>query len=192
MKTINYPSLSFGSFFRTRHQIQQCSVFIVDDSEYDLQLMKRYLNLFPNKALDNSVQLIIEGYGNSKDCLRELYRKPDIVVLDYYLDTFDDRIANGLELMKQIHDRSPDTQIVFVSGQTDKSITAELIKYGAFGYVAKDQYYEKQLQEIITEMVLTRQLGADWSRIKFKRNLYTFYGIVLYSLIAYCLIRICS
>lgn len=154
--------------------------------------MKRYLNLFPNKALDNSVQLIIEGYGNSKDCLRELYRKPDIVVLDYYLDTFDDRIANGLELMKQIHDRSPDTQIVFVSGQTDKSITAELIKYGAFGYVAKDQYYEKQLQEIITEMVLTRQLGADWSRIKFKRNLYTFYGIVLYSLIAYCLIRICS
>ena len=65
--------------------------------------MKRYLNLFPNKALDNSVQLIIEGYGNSKDCLRELYRKPDIVVLDYYLDTFDDRITNGLEPVSYTH-----------------------------------------------------------------------------------------
>jgi len=154
--------------------------------------MKRYLNLFPNRSLDNSVQLIVEGYANASECLKEIYRKPDIVVLDYYLDTEDQHSLNGLELMREIHDRSPDTQVIIVSGQQNTKITAELIKYGAFSYIAKDQYYERQLQEIITEMLKMDRLAPEWTHIRAKRVIYLIYGLALYSLIVYCLIRICS
>jgi DNA-binding NtrC family response regulator len=142
--------------------------------------------------LDDSIQLIVEGYGKASECLKEIYRKPDIVVLDYYLDAEDQHSLNGLELMQQIHDRSPDTQVIIVSGQKNSKITSELIKYGAFSYIAKDQYYERQLQEIITEMLKMNHLDPIWSHIKAKRAIYFIYGLALYGLIVYCLIRICS
>ncbi len=97
MKSISHP-LGIGNLIRSkRRHIRHCSVFVVDDSKYDLHLMKRYLNLFPNRSLDNSVQLIVEGYANASECLKEIYRKPDIVVLDYYLDTEDQHSLNGHE-----------------------------------------------------------------------------------------------
>jgi len=192
MKSISHP-LGIGNLIRSkRRHIRHCSVFVVDDSKYDLHLMKRYLNLFPNRSLDNSVQLIVEGYANASECLKEIYRKPDIVVLDYYLDTEDQHSLNGLELMREIHDKSPDTQVIIVSGQQNAKITAELIKYGAFSYIAKDQYYERQLQEIITEMLKMDRLAPEWTHIRAKRVIYLIYGLALYSLIVYCLIRICS
>jgi DNA-binding NtrC family response regulator len=94
--------------------------------------------------------------------------------------------------MREIHDRSPDTQVIIVSGQQNTKITAELIKYGAFSYIAKDQYYERQLQEIITEMLKMDRLAPEWTHIRAKKVIYLIYGLALYSLIVYCLIRICS
>lgn len=154
--------------------------------------MRRYLNLFPDKTLDNTKQLIIEGFSSAGECLREMYRKPDIVILDYYLDVTNQISINGLDLMQEIHEKSPNTKVIIVSGQSNSDVTSKLIKYGAFSYVAKDQYYEKQLRGVITDILQVDHVSPNWNEIKIKRWSYNIYGIILYIILIYFIIRICS
>ena len=154
--------------------------------------MRRYLNLFPDKTLDNTKQLIIEGFSSAEECMREMYRKPDIVILDYYLDVSNQISINGMDLMQEIHEKSPSTKVIIVSGQSNADLTSKLIKFGAFSYVAKDQYYEKQLRGVITDILQVSQENPDWNEIKIKRWSYNVYGVILYILLVYFIIRICS
>ncbi len=190
--TIFTQQFRFGNYITGKTALKECSIFIVDDSPYDLQLMRRYLNLFPDKTLDNTKQLIIEGFSSAGECLREMYRKPDIVILDYYLDVTNQISINGLDLMQEIHEKSPNTKVIIVSGQSNSDVTSKLIKYGAFSYVAKDQYYEKQLRGVITDILQVDQVSPNWNEIKIKRWSYNIYGIILYTILIYFIIRICS
>ena len=190
--TIFTQQFRFGNYITGKTALNECSIFIVDDSPYDLQLMRRYLNLFPDKTLDNTKQLIIEGFSSAGECLREMYRKPDIVILDYYLDVTNQISINGLDLMQEIHEKSPNTKVIIVSGQSNSDVTSKLIKYGAFSYVAKDQYYEKQLRGVITDILQVDHVSPNWNEIKIKRWSYNIYGIILYIILIYFIIRICS
>lgn len=190
--TLFTQQFRFGNFITRKIPVKEYSIFIVDDSTYDLQLMRRYLNLFPDKTLDNSQQLIVEGFSSASECLREMYRQPDIVILDYYLDISNQLALNGMDLMQEIHEKNPNTKVIIVSGQSNTAITSKLIKFGAFSYVAKDQYYERQLRTIITDILQIKKANPEWNEVKVKRWLYNIYGVILYSLVVYFIIRICS
>ena len=94
--------------------------------------------------------------------------------------------------MQEIHEKSPNTKVIIVSGQSNSDVTSKLIKYGAFSYVAKDQYYEKQLRGVITDILQVDQVSPNWNEIKIKRWSYNIYGIILYTILIYFIIRICS
>jgi len=94
--------------------------------------------------------------------------------------------------MQEIHEKSPSTKVIIVSGQSNADLTSKLIKFGAFSYVAKDQYYEKQLRGVITDILQVSQENPDWNEIKIKRWSYNVYGVILYILLVYFIIRICS
>ena len=58
--------------------------------------------------------------------------KTDLILLDIGLPTL-----NGIEAARQIHERVPESRIIFVSQESSADIVEEALRTGAWGYVVK-------------------------------------------------------
>lgn len=100
-------------------------IFIVEDDPFYGSLLKHHLSLNP----DYEVELFTSG----KDCLRELYRKPDVVSVDYGLPDM-----TGDILFSKIRAVDSALPIIIISGQEDIATAVDLLKKGARDYIVKD------------------------------------------------------
>ena len=70
-------------------------IFIVDDDEMLTTALEDYLT----RETPHKVQL----FNTGEDCLRQLqHDQPDIVILDYFLNTVSKEAANGIEILQSI------------------------------------------------------------------------------------------
>ncbi|CAN5332955.1 hypothetical protein BH09BAC1_BH09BAC1_08030 [soil metagenome] len=106
-------------------------VFLVDDDPMHLQMLKDHLS--------SKFKLDITTFSTGEDCLANLDKNPDVVVLDYYLNSVEKNAANGIEILKKIKVRKPDTEVVMLSGQEKIEIAVETMASGAFDYVIKNE-----------------------------------------------------
>ncbi len=101
-------------------------IFIVDDNELYAKASQHHLSLNP----DNEV----ESFSTGKDCINNLYTKPNMIFLDYSLPDM-----SGIEVLRKIKQSYSETPVVIVSGQEDVSTAVELLKEGAYDYIVKDE-----------------------------------------------------
>ena len=95
----------------------------------------------------------IVHYDNGTDCLENLYRMPDLIILDYQLGN-----ENGLDILKKIKGYDSDIHVVFLSGQPRVEIAVDSLKYGSIDYVIKDELAMSQLNEIIQRIENLKQV----------------------------------
>jgi two-component system response regulator AtoC len=107
-------------------------VFIVEDDPFYGRLLQHHLSLNP----DYKVELFTTG----KACIQELYRKPDVVSIDYGLPDM-----NGDVLFNKIRAVNSNVPVVIISGQEDISTAVDLLKNGACDYIIKDENKELTL-----------------------------------------------
>lgn len=100
-------------------------IFIVEDDPFYGRLLKHHLSLNP----DYEVELFTSG----KDCLQALYRKPDVVSIDYGLPDMD-----GGTLLNKIRAVNSSVPLIIISGQEDIATAVDLLKKGARDYLVKD------------------------------------------------------
>ncbi len=111
----------------------------------------------------------VECFSTGEDCLKNIRRKPDIIVLDYLLSGI-----NGLETMLAAKKKYPETDFIFLSAQDSIEIAIRCMRYGAFDYLLKDQHSLTRLTDKINKALNHRSLIN--SNKRFKR------GIILFSL----------
>jgi two-component system chemotaxis response regulator CheY len=58
--------------------------------------------------------------------------KPDLVLLDVVMPNM-----NGIDALKEIHSRLPETLILMVTGNDDEEIVKQAMQNGASGYIVK-------------------------------------------------------
>ncbi len=108
------------------------NIFLVDDDNVQLELVKRQLDQ------EFKDEVFIRKFKSMEECTAQLRRKPQIVVLDYFLGTKSNG-PTGIELLKEIKKFSPETFVIMVSGQNQIEVAANTIKYGAFDYIPKNK-----------------------------------------------------
>jgi DNA-binding NarL/FixJ family response regulator len=69
--------------------------------------------------------------------------RPDILVVDLMMPNL-----NGLEVLKQVHNRLPRTRMIVLSMQSAEPYVVEALRSGAIGYVLKDSAPEELIQAI--------------------------------------------
>jgi len=118
-------------------------IFVVDDDPFILNLVRKRLE---NKAYD------LETYMYGEECLSQLDRKPDLIILDYLFMKPDARVMNGMEIFEKIREKEPDIPVIMLSGQDSGNIVLELARKGIEDYVIKDNELMDNLEIAITEL----------------------------------------
>jgi DNA-binding NarL/FixJ family response regulator len=120
----------------------QISVFLVEDNTvYAKSLQGFLLTHFP----DMKIKLFPVG----ETCLMKMHLNPDVVIMDYFLNSKYGEAQNGLEIIKRIKEQNPQTNIVVLSAQDNYTVVLDAIKqYGCF-YVQKDEGAFNKVQQLI-------------------------------------------
>ena len=104
----------------------QRKIFLVDDDPFCLAINQQHLQ---NMGFQHT-----RSFSTGQDLLENLYHCPDLIFLDYNLED-----TNGLEILKKINSFDPSIYVVLLSGQSEETVTRELLVNGAFEYIIKDE-----------------------------------------------------
>lgn len=119
-------------------------IFIVDDDPMLLEAFKDYLTA---KA-PHQVSAFLTG----EECLKHLAEKPDVIILDHYLNTVQKDAANGMEILQIIKKNYPHAHVIMLSSQERYAVALQSIQKGAEHYVIKDKDSFKKIEEMINAL----------------------------------------
>ncbi len=120
-------------------------VFLVDDDKMFLTLLSDHL-----EALD---RYDISTFATGEACLERLGEQPDVIVLDYYLDSAVPGSLNGMEILKRIKSADSDQKVVMLSSQEHYGVALQTIAKGALYYVIKDNQSFGEIEKLLGEIV---------------------------------------
>lgn len=155
---------------------QNIKVTLIDDDPNMSEMLRDFFSdKFPTSALTS--------FSSGEKALEGLFEAPDLIVLDYHLDSVDADAMNGMQVLKKLKDRFPDVPVIFLSGQEKAEVAANTMKYGAYDYVVKNENAFHRLT-LVTNNIL--------GHYKLKKNLGTqrFFNIFLLILVIALLIGI--
>ena len=109
-------------------------VLIVDDERAITELLQEVYE---------SEQCLVETASNGSEALDKLSSfHPHMILLDIKMP-----IMNGVEALKAIQTRSPETEVIMVTAVNDINLAEECMHNGAYGYVVKPVDLDKLLNE---------------------------------------------
>ncbi|HUB62618.1 MAG TPA: response regulator transcription factor [Puia sp.] len=117
------------------------SLFIVDDS---LLIIERLLGM-----LEGLLPAELIGYAGSYSEALSLIdiSPPDILLLDVHLPD-----KSGVELLRVVRKRHPDTIVIMISNQSDESYRSVCTSLGAFRFLDKSTEFE-EIPNIISALL---------------------------------------
>lgn len=108
-------------------------IFIVEDNEMYARLLQTFLQI----RFSNIKEIKIFRVGEM--CLMELYRNPNIVIIDYFLNSKYEEAQNGIEIIKRIKAQKPQTSMIVLSAQENFNVALDAIKQYDCFYVQKNE-----------------------------------------------------
>jgi two-component system OmpR family response regulator len=105
-------------------------IFIVDDDTMLTEALKDYLT----RRTPNDIRI----FNTGEECLKSLAENPDVIILDYYLNSVQKDAANGMEILQVIKKHYPEIHVIMLSSQERYTIALQTIQKGAEQYVIKD------------------------------------------------------
>ena len=117
-------------------------IFVVDDEPLLTEMLADYL-----KEQDASLE--VSAFPTGEACLACLDQNPDLVVLDYYLNSKEREAANGIDILKAIKDKNKALPVVMLSSQKSYGTAAQTIGYGAINYVIKGQDAFSEIYQLV-------------------------------------------
>ncbi|MCK9414760.1 MAG: response regulator, partial [Prolixibacteraceae bacterium] len=96
-----------------------------------------------------------------EQCLENLSHNPDIIVLDYYLDSIDKNAINGIQTLDKIKAVNSNIPVVMLSSQDKIDVAIECMHHRAFDYVVKSETAFMRLQKIITTIFKYKKMEKE-------------------------------
>lgn len=120
-------------------------VFIIEDS--------KIINSLMTQSFSSDIETEVSSFYDGESALKVFEQThPNLVFLDYYLDSENKKNMNGGEVFTKIKSIWPDTRVVLLTGISKKNKIDDLLKFGFDGYINKaddclleeiSEYYQK-------------------------------------------------
>ena len=118
------------------------TIFIVDDEPLLSEMLTDYL-------MDQYEGFNIKSFPTGEACLQSLDEHPDLVVLDFYLNSKEKDAANGIDILKELKKRNSALPVIMLSSQKSYGTASQTIMYGAMHYVIKGQDAFEEIYQLI-------------------------------------------
>jgi DNA-binding NtrC family response regulator len=128
-------------------------IFVVEDDPWYRKIMHHYLSLNPDYE--------VSVYATANEFLSNLYKKPDIICMDFNLPD-----STGDQLLKEILAKNNQLPVIVVSSQDDISVAVELLKMGARDYIVKDEHTREHLWKSIIHIAENLSLKQEVETLK--------------------------
>ncbi len=153
-------------------------LFLVDDEPIQNEMLKDYLS--------ERFLYAIKTFDNGEDAINSLGLNPEIIVLDYHLSGHRSDAKNGVEILKAMKEKSPNSQVIMLSGQDKIDVAIDSMKYGAYDYVVKGETAFSRMENIINNISELHRFKTINSAYK-KTIIFLSVGIGLILLLAFYL-----
>ncbi len=130
-------------------------LFLVDDDALYLKSLE--IDFLQHTDFD------IETYATGELCLANLSNKPDVIILDYHLDSITKEAMNGIQTLDKIIEFNPDISVVMLSSQDKIEVAIDCMHHQADDYVVKSETAFMRLQKIITDILQFNKLVKELS-----------------------------
>lgn len=117
------------------------NVVIIDDSTGMSSMISDFLK-------EKFSGISVSTFSTGEEALFKLKSAPSVFILDYNLNTKHPQALNGIQIMMQLKKKF-ESPVVILSAQDREDVAANLIKFGAYAYVQKNQDAFHQLQVIL-------------------------------------------
>ena len=144
------------------------SVFLVDDDNIFLKSLEYHLQ----QKLQYNFK--IKSFSTGEACLKNMEQKPNIVVLDYFLNGENQHAMNGVHVLEKIKLANLDTAVIMLSGQDKMQVAVDSMKYGALDYVVKNENVFLRSQNAIRNAVSSLEMSKE---VKLYKRLLWFLSI---------------
>jgi DNA-binding NtrC family response regulator len=128
-------------------------IFLVDDEPIQNEMLKDYLS--------ERFEYKIKTYESGEDAVKDLNTlNPAIMVLDFHLNSHLPNAQNGVEVLKQVKEMNPSTQVIMLSGQDKLDVAVDSMKNGAYDYVIKGETAFSRMENIFNNIEELQGLKA--------------------------------
>jgi DNA-binding NtrC family response regulator len=128
-------------------------IFIVEDNQWYGEVLVYHLSLNP----DYEVKLMT----SAKECLNNLYQRPNLITVDYSLPDLD-----GAELFKRIKKEHKDVPVIVISGQEDVGTAVKFLQMGVHDYIVKNDDTRDLLWNAILKIREKEELKTEIESLK--------------------------
>ena len=121
-------------------------IFVVDD----------------DKIIQNFIEYFIIGkdgysaevFSKAEDCIFNLDKNPDCIILDHYYMDNNESLMTGLEALIKIRKINKTVPVIILSNNTDDELIASYIEKGASSYILKEGYFINNLWSTFDKLTL--------------------------------------
>jgi two-component system OmpR family response regulator len=135
-------------------------VFLVDDEPIQNEMLKDWLS--------TKFRYEFRTYESGEEAIKDADLKPQVIVLDYHLNSHLPDAKDGIEVLKMFKESLPDSKVIMLSGQDKIEVAIDSMKYGAFDYVIKGETAFSRMENIINyinEITNIRAANAIYKRV---------------------------
>ncbi len=123
-------------------------VLVIEDNEQMSEMIKdSIIHKFSNAH--------VSVFNTGEAALSEAKSEPDVIILDYQLDSQNPKALNGIQILGKLKKQFA-SPVIFLSAQEKPEVSANIIKYGAYDYVVKNQQSFQRLEIIINNILNSR------------------------------------
>ena len=124
-------------------------IFLVDDDVDFLKLLKIQLL--------QQHDIIIETFATGELCIEHLSSNPDIIIVDYNLDSIEKGAMNGIQTLDKIKAVNTDIPVIMLSAQDEMDIAIQCMSHKAFDYVVKSATDFPRLKKVIIPFLIAER-----------------------------------
>ena len=117
-------------------------LFLVDDDVLFLKLLEIEFRKYG--------ALKVETFKSGEFCIEHLIDKPDMVILDYYLNGVNKNAIDGIQTLDKIKAFDRNIPVIMLSSQDKIEVAVKCMQHGALDYVVKSETTFIRIQNILT------------------------------------------
>ncbi len=125
-------------------------IFLVDDDPIFLKVLETQFKERTNYE--------IQTFSTGEQCLKKLSEKPNIIFLDYNLNSSNPKAGNGIKILDKIKSADHNIPVVMLSSQENITIALNCMKHHAFDYIVKSPAAFIRAQKAISILFNQRKL----------------------------------